>query len=184
MTTRVAIPDLISPSYFPAIAAVELGFLPDAKLELLYPVTKTYEELREGRLDAGVLALPIHDDQLHAEFLFEEPFVLAVPEQHALSKRKALKLDDLSDQTLLLLEDGHCLKDHALAACNRPELRAHAAMLGTSLHTLVQMVDNGLGLTFIMWGIISNIYLFCFGLIVAVIGLVFWVLDLRHEYSE
>ena len=51
MTIRVAIPDLISPSYFPAIAAVELGFLPGAKLELLYPVTKTYEELREGRLD-------------------------------------------------------------------------------------------------------------------------------------
>ena len=51
MTVRVAIPDLISPSYFPAIAAVELGFLPDAKLDLLYPVTKTYEELREGRLD-------------------------------------------------------------------------------------------------------------------------------------
>ena len=51
MTLRVAIPDLISPSYFPAIAAVELGFLQDATLELLYPVTKTYEELREGRLD-------------------------------------------------------------------------------------------------------------------------------------
>src|SRR4029077_19972755 len=51
VTIRVAIPDLISPSYFPAIAAVEMGFLPDAKLELLYPVTKTYEELREGRLD-------------------------------------------------------------------------------------------------------------------------------------
>jgi ABC-type nitrate/sulfonate/bicarbonate transport system substrate-binding protein len=51
MTLRVAIPDLISPSYFPAIAAVEMGLLPEAKLELLYPVTKTYEELREGRLD-------------------------------------------------------------------------------------------------------------------------------------
>ena len=48
---RVAIPDLVSPSYFPAIAAVELGFLPEAKLDLLYPVTRTYEELREGRLD-------------------------------------------------------------------------------------------------------------------------------------
>jgi LysR family hydrogen peroxide-inducible transcriptional activator len=47
----------------------------------------------------------------------------------------------------LLLEDGHCLKDHALAACNRPELRAEATMLGTSLHTMVQMVDNGLGVT-------------------------------------
>ena len=48
-----------------------------------------------------------------------------------------------------MLEDGHCLKDHALAACNRPELRAEATMMGTSLHTLVQMVDNGLGVTFV-----------------------------------
>lgn len=51
MTLRVAIPDLVSPSYFPAIAAVEMGFLPGAKVELIYPVTKTYEELRAGRLD-------------------------------------------------------------------------------------------------------------------------------------
>ena len=55
----------------------------------------------------------------------------------------------IDENRLLLLEDGHCLKDHALSACNRPELRAHAAMMGTSLHTLVQMVDNGLGLTFV-----------------------------------
>ena len=53
----------------------------------------------------------------------------------------------LDQGRLLLLEDGHCLKDHARAACNRPELRASATMIGTSLHTLVQMVDNDLGLT-------------------------------------
>ena len=47
----------------------------------------------------------------------------------------------------MLLEDGHCLKEHALAACNRPDLNTNATMVGTSLHTLVQMVDNGLGLT-------------------------------------
>lgn len=55
--------------------------------------------------------------------------------------------DGIDESRLLLLEDGHCLKDHVLSACNRPELRAEAAMLGTSLHTLVQMVDNGLGVT-------------------------------------
>ncbi len=55
----------------------------------------------------------------------------------------------IDENRMLLLEDGHCLKDHALSACNRPDLRAHAAMMGTSLHTLVQMVDNGLGVTFI-----------------------------------
>ena len=59
---------------------------------------------------------------------------------------EAAKIDE---NRLLLLEDGHCLKDHALSACNRPEIRANASMMGTSLHTLVQMVDNGLGLTFI-----------------------------------
>ena len=53
----------------------------------------------------------------------------------------------IDENRLLLLEDGHCLKEHALSACNRPELRGSAAMIGTSLHTLVQMVDNGLGLT-------------------------------------
>jgi LysR family hydrogen peroxide-inducible transcriptional activator len=58
-----------------------------------------------------------------------------------------IRPDQIDEAQLLLLEDGHCLKDHALAACNRPELRAEAAMLGTSLHTLIQMVDNGLGLT-------------------------------------
>ena len=56
---------------------------------------------------------------------------------------------EIDERRLLMLEDGHCLKDHALAACNRPELRAEAAMMGTSLHTLVQMVDNGLGVTFV-----------------------------------
>jgi LysR family hydrogen peroxide-inducible transcriptional activator len=55
----------------------------------------------------------------------------------------------IDEERLLLLEDGHCLKEHALAACNRPELRAEAAMMGTSLHTLVQMVDNGLGMTMV-----------------------------------
>jgi len=55
----------------------------------------------------------------------------------------------IDETKLLLLEDGHCLKDHALSACNRPELRADAAILGTSLHTLIQMVDNGLGMTLI-----------------------------------
>jgi LysR family hydrogen peroxide-inducible transcriptional activator len=53
----------------------------------------------------------------------------------------------IDDTRLLLLEDGHCLRDHALAACNRTELRANASMIGTSLHTLVQMVDHELGLT-------------------------------------
>jgi LysR family hydrogen peroxide-inducible transcriptional activator len=120
------------------------------RLELLLVEEKTeivLRQLREGRLDAGVLALPIHDDQLHTEFLFEEPFVLAVPEDHALARRKALKLDDLSDQSLLLLEDGHCLRDQALEVCHLSGANEKTGFRATSLETLRQMVAANVGIT-------------------------------------
>ena len=105
------------------------------------------KQLREGRLDAAVLALPIHDDQLHAEFLFEEPFLLAVPEHHELAKRKTLKLGDLSDQSLLLLEDGHCLRDQALEVCQLSGAGEKSGFRATSLETLRQMVAANVGIT-------------------------------------
>lgn len=120
------------------------------RLELLLTEEKTetlLARLREGRLDAALLALPLHDDQLHAEVLFDEPFLLAVPTQHRLARRKALAIDDLESESLLLLEDGHCLRDQALAACELEGARRNAAFNGTSLHTLAQMVANDLGVT-------------------------------------
>jgi LysR family hydrogen peroxide-inducible transcriptional activator len=120
------------------------------RLELLLVEEKTeavLRLLREGRLDAGVLALPIHDDQLHSEFLFEEPFLLAVPERHELSKRKALKLDDLADESLLLLDDGHCLRDQALEVCHLSGANEKSGFRATSLETLRQMVAANVGIT-------------------------------------
>ena len=97
-------------------------------------------------LDAGVLALPIHDDQLHVEPLFDEPFVLAVPSTHALAARDAVDMRDLDEARLLLLEEGHCLRDQALDVCrlagaDERDFRA------TSLETLRQMVASGVGIT-------------------------------------
>jgi LysR family hydrogen peroxide-inducible transcriptional activator len=120
------------------------------RLELLLIEEKTevvLRQLREGRLDAGVLALPIHDDQLHAEFLFEEPFLLAVPEHHELAKRKRLKLGDLANQSLLLLEDGHCLRDQALEVCQLAGASEKTGFRATSLETLRQMVAANVGVT-------------------------------------
>jgi LysR family hydrogen peroxide-inducible transcriptional activator len=120
------------------------------RLELLLVEEKTevlLRQLREGRLDAAVLALPIHDDQLHAEFLFEEPFLLAVPEQHELARRKTLKLEDLSDQSLLLLEDGHCMRDQALEVCHLSGASEKSGFRATSLETLRQMVAANVGVT-------------------------------------
>jgi LysR family hydrogen peroxide-inducible transcriptional activator len=84
--------------------------------------------------------------------LFDDRLFVAFPRGEAPAETaagSAVEAAAIDENRLLLLEDGHCLKDHALAACNRPELRAEATMMGTSLHTLVQMVDNGLGLTFV-----------------------------------
>ncbi|MEO6227503.1 MAG: LysR substrate-binding domain-containing protein, partial [Thermomonas sp.] len=102
---------------------------------------------REGKLDAALLALPVHDEQLHTEFLFEEPFVLAAPAQHPLASQKSLSMDDLNDQTLLLLEDGHCLRDQALDVCRLSGANEKGGFRATSLETLRQMVAAGIGVT-------------------------------------
>ncbi|HEY0327295.1 MAG TPA: LysR substrate-binding domain-containing protein, partial [Allosphingosinicella sp.] len=81
--------------------------------------------------------------------LFEDRLLIAFPPGGADAFPGAVTPAVIDEEKLLLLEDGHCLKDHALAACNRPELRAEASIMGTSLHTLVQMVDNGLGMTLV-----------------------------------
>lgn len=120
------------------------------RLELLLVEEKSpviLSRLREGRLDAGLLALPLHDDQLHAEFLFEEPFLLAVPEAHPLARRDALDVRDLSRQKLLLLEDGHCLRDQALDVCHLAGASEKGEFQATSLETLRQMVAADVGVT-------------------------------------
>ncbi len=106
------------------------------------------EALHRGQLDCVLLALPFACGEVDSTDLFDDPLFIAYPAGQA-PAAKSVDAAEIDEDRLLLLEDGHCLKDHALSACNRPELRAHAAMMGTSLHTLVQMVDNGLGLTFV-----------------------------------
>jgi LysR family hydrogen peroxide-inducible transcriptional activator len=106
------------------------------------------DALHRGQLDCVLLAMPFACGDVDYADLFDDALLVAFPSGEA-PPSSAVEPDTIDQRRLLLLEDGHCLKDHALAACNRPELRAGATMMGTSLHTLVQMVDNGLGLTFI-----------------------------------
>ena len=147
-TLRLGIFPTLGPYLLPHVVPTIRERFP--RLELLLIEEKTeivLRQLREGRLDAGVLALPIHDDQLHAEFLFEEPFLLAVPEHHALARRKELKLNDLADQNLLLLDDGHCLRDQALEVCALAGANEKTGFRATSLETLRQMVAADSGIT-------------------------------------
>ena len=120
------------------------------RLELLLVEEKTdqiLERLRDGRLDAGILALPLHDEQLHLEPLFDEPFVLAVPADHPLAGQRKVALDALDDRHLLLLEEGHCLRDQALEVCRMAGADERDGFRATSLETLRQMVAAGVGIT-------------------------------------
>ncbi|MFT3805899.1 DNA-binding transcriptional regulator OxyR [Arenimonas sp.] len=120
------------------------------RLELLLVEEKTevvLQMLREGRLDAAVLALPLHEDGLEMETLFEEPFLLALPNSHPLANQRELKLAELSEQHLLLLEDGHCLREQALEVCQLAGAGEKEGFRATSLETLRQMVAAGVGIT-------------------------------------
>ena len=147
-TVRLGIFPTLGPYLLPHVVPRIRERFPRLELLLVEEKTETVlRQLREGRLDAGVLAQPIHDDQLHQQFLFEEPFLLAVPEHHPLAARKQLKLDDLSDQSLLLLEEGHCLRDQALEVCQLAGASERTGFRATSLETLRQMVAAGVGVT-------------------------------------
>lgn len=147
-TLRLGIFPTLGPYLLPhLIPGLRLRF---PRLELLLTEEKTetlMQRLREGRLDATLLALPLHDDQLHAEVLFDEPFLLAVPTQHRLARRKTLGLDDLASESLLLLEDGHCLRDQALDVCQLAGASERDGFRATSLETLRQMVAANVGIT-------------------------------------
>jgi LysR family hydrogen peroxide-inducible transcriptional activator len=121
------------------------------RLELLLVEEKTdalLARLREGRLDAAILALPLHDESLHVEPLFREPFVMAVPQSHVFARRtRPLALHELDQEHLLLLEEGHCLRDQALDVCRLAGANERDGFRATSLETLRQMVAAGIGVT-------------------------------------
>ena len=138
----------IAPFLLPRMLPKLRAEWPDLKLYLREETTTAAcDSLHRGHVDCVLLALPYHCGDVERADLFEDRLFVAFPAGDPPDPPALISPDAIDERRLLLLEDGHCLKDHALAACNRPELRAEAAMLGTSLHTLVQMVDNGLGLT-------------------------------------
>jgi LysR family hydrogen peroxide-inducible transcriptional activator len=146
---RMGVIPTIAPFLLPAMLPRLRAEWPSLKLYLREePSQAACEALQRGQLDCVLLALPYGCGEVDSLLLFDDPLLVAFPQGEAPSGA-AVGAEAIDETRMLLLEDGHCLKDHALSACNRPDLRAHAAMMGTSLHTLVQMVDNGLGVTFL-----------------------------------
>ena len=145
---RMSVIPTIAPFLLPRILPRLRRDRPRLKLFLREePSAAAIESLHHGRADCVLLALPFATGEVESERLFDDALFVAFPKDDPRDPPASIAPATIDETRLLLLEDGHCLKDHVLAACNRPELRASATMIGTSLHTLVQMVDNGLGLT-------------------------------------
>ena len=143
---RMGVIPTIAPFLLPRLLPTLRKDWPELKLFLREETSAAAcNSLARGHVDCVLLALPYACGDIESEVLFEDRLYLAFPESE--THAESISPDDIEQSQLLLLEDGHCLKDHVLSACNRPDLRADAQMLGTSLHTLVQMVDNGLGVT-------------------------------------
>lgn len=144
---RMSVIPTIAPFLLPRFLPKLRADYPDLKLFLREePSGPACDGLHAGRTDCVLLALPFACGEVATAELYDDPLHLAFPAGDRAPPAE-VPVDSIDETRLLLLEDGHCLKDHALAACNRPELRAEAVMFGTSLHTVVQMVDNGLGIT-------------------------------------
>ena len=146
---RMGVIPTIAPFLLPAMLPRLRAVWPDLKLFLREETSQAAcDALHRGQLDCVLLAMPYSCGDVEVAELFDDALLVAFPPQEEPLPAK-VSATAIDENRLLLLEDGHCLKDHVLAACNRPELRAGAMMLGTSLHTLVQMVDNGLGMTLV-----------------------------------
>jgi LysR family hydrogen peroxide-inducible transcriptional activator len=147
-TVRLGTIPTIGPFLLPRVLPSLREAYGSLKLYLVEDLTdRLVESLHRGQLDVVLLALPYDCGPVETLVLFEDPFVVGLPRQHALAKEARINPQRLWHADLLLLKDGHCLRDHALAACHLADRRVTERFEATSLPTLVQMVDNGLGTT-------------------------------------
>jgi LysR family hydrogen peroxide-inducible transcriptional activator len=138
----------LGPYLLPHLLPVIRRHFPQLRLLLSERLTaQLLEALHARALDCALLALPVPHAGLEVMELFREPFELALPAGHALARKKRVHPDDLAQECLLLLEEGHCLRDQALEVCGTARREAREDVEATSLETLRQMVAAGIGCT-------------------------------------
>ncbi len=145
---RIGIIPTIAPFILPRVLPSLHKDFPDLQLLIREDLSENLASLLlQGELDVLLLALPYPVNNTTSYHLFNDPFVLAYPAGHPLGKVKQLKTRNLQGQDILLLENGHCLRDHALEACKLQNSQLSLAFEATSLHTIVPMVANGVGIS-------------------------------------
>lgn len=147
-TLRLGLFPTLAPYLLPHVVPGIRRRFPKLRLELAEEKTADLlAMIEDGELDAGLVAMPVDDDGLEQAVLFEEPFVMALPENHPLAAKQAIDVHDLDGTELLLLEDGHCLRDQALEVCSMANARERVDFHATSMETLRQMVAAEVGVT-------------------------------------
>ncbi len=147
-TVRLGAFPTLGPYLLPHVLAGIQAQFPQMHLQLVEEKSPALlKMLHAGKLDAAMLAFPVNDGRLHQQFLFDEYFLLAVPFTHPLAAKAKIVMDDLADHPLMLLEDGHCLRDQALDVCRMAGAQEEHGFRATSLETLRQMVIAGSGIT-------------------------------------
>jgi LysR family hydrogen peroxide-inducible transcriptional activator len=151
---RLGIIYTIGPYLLPELVKNAIAHTPQMPLMLQENFTvKLLDMLRTGELDCAILAEPFPDTGLAIAPLYDEPFMVAVPKDHALAKKKSISAEELKQETMLLLGTGHCFRDHVLEVC--PEFARFSSdaegirksFEGSSLETIRHMVASGMGVT-------------------------------------
>ena len=151
---RLGIIYTVAPYLLPSLVRNMIDRVPQMPLILQENFTvRLLEMLRQGELDAAIMALPFSDHGLLVQPLYDEPFVVAMPRQHPWAARKSITSGDLKSETMLLLGNGHCFRDQVLEVC--PEMARFSnggsgisrTFEGSSLETIRHMVASGIGIT-------------------------------------
>lgn len=138
----------LAPYWLPKIMPLLAKQFPKISFYLIEEQTnKLIDQLKEGKVDAAFLAEPVMEKDFQHTSIFVEEFLVATPKSDALSKLKSIKQTDLEDKNILLLDEGHCLRDQALDVCHKMRIQEHQNFRATSLETLRHMVASGIGIT-------------------------------------
>ena len=145
---RLGVIPTVGPFFLPPLLSDLRSQFINLKLYLKEEMSaRLLTQLQDGSLDLIILALPFELPNMEVVTLMTDEFCVCLPPGHRLSDSESIRHDELVGESLLLLEEGHCLRDHALDACNLEITDSHVVYEGNSLHTLVQMVANNLGIT-------------------------------------
>ncbi len=154
-TLRLGLIPTIAPYYLPSILPLLHGEYPNLALQIHEDLSeRLLDQIHRRTLDGAIIALPYDTQGLEQHILFTEEFHLAAPKNKPVPK--SLSTKDITPQDLLLLQDGHCLTDHALQACKLQPSSQRKTFSATSLATLIQMVDHGYGVTLLPDMVVKN----------------------------